>query len=85
MGNHGTQPTPYAHFATFPEALVKPCIKAGSKTEDIILDPFSGSGTVAKVARDLNRNAILIEINPAYVEIAKKGYGHTNNSYQKLR
>jgi DNA modification methylase len=138
-----TQPTPEAHFATFPEALVEPCIKAGTSErgccsvcgapwvrvvekerlrrdeldpsderyrpnrykgsyEDIngkgdagytsrttlgwqpsctcsadvipctVLDPFGGSGTVAKVARRLHRDAILIEINPAYVEIMKK-------------
>lgn len=134
-----TQPTPEAHFATFPEALVEPCIKAGTSergacpecgapwrrvvekgggttgaswhdhsndlkrgqvgpssstprdyyrrdigwqpsctcgTEEtvpcIVLDPFGGSGTVAKVARDLGRSSILIEINPEYVQIAKK-------------
>ena len=146
-----TQPTPEAHFATFPEALVEPCIKAGTSErgccsvcgapwvrvvekgasagfedyngkwseEDkqssgrrilgrvkaawaaggehdnpfpksitvgwqpsctcnaeivpsVVLDPFGGSGTVAKVARDLNRDAILIELNPAYVEIARR-------------
>jgi DNA modification methylase len=132
-----TQPTPEAHFATFPEALVEPCIKAGTsergccsvcgapwvrvvekeipeargnnhrdngylspskiprskndqnpivRTIDwqpsctcnaetvpcVVLDPFGGSGTVAKVARDLNRDAVLIEINPAYVEIARR-------------
>lgn len=139
-----TQPTPEAHFATFPEALVEPCIKAGTSergccsvcgapwvrvvevikdapsvswsthkndlsrgnvldkgykvselfrrgkyerntvnwqppctcsTEIIpctVLDPFGGSGTVAKVARDLKRDAIIIELNPAYVEIARR-------------
>ena len=134
-----TQPTPEAHFATFPEALVEPCIKAGTsergccpecgaplmrmvekeyrsdpqyvKTDEdpilkgrnrnvmrmgdgvrvstvgwqptctcnagdpipcVVLDPFGGSGTVAKVARDLGRSSILIELNPAYVAIAKK-------------
>ena len=132
-----TQPMPDAHFATFPEALVEPCIKAGTsargccpscgapwlrvverlpvtgrnenktpssahaavkcsrageshvktvgwepscgcETQDgepvpcIVLDPFGGSGTVAKVARDLGRSSILIEINPEYVQIAKK-------------
>jgi len=134
-----TQPMPYAHFATFPEALVEPCIKAGTSARgacpecgapwrrvvekgggttgaswhdhsndlvrgqvappsatfrdyyrrDIgwqpsctcgtgetvpctVLDPFGGSGTVAKVARDLGRSSILIEINPEYVQIAKK-------------
>jgi len=134
-----TQPTPEAHFATFPEALVEPCIKAGTSergccpecgapwrrivesgggttgaswhdhSDDlgrgqiappsatfkdyyrrsvgwrptctcdiaetvpcVVLDPFGGSGTVAKVARDLGRSSILIELNPEYVEIAKK-------------
>jgi len=127
-----TQPTPEAHFATFPEALVEPCIKAGTSERGacpkcgapwrrsilsqssgsgdhravpgqnkpftiprgeylrstigweptctcggdpvpcIVLDPFGGSGTVAKVARDLGRSSILIEINPEYVQIAKK-------------
>lgn len=128
-----TQPFPEAHFATFPEALVEPCIKAGTsergccsecgapwvrvveKGETLnrtsengqgngqlnksgrfgdsqiiqkgwqpacscdadtvpctVLDPFGGSGTVAKVARDLKRDAILIEINPDYIKIANE-------------
>ncbi len=132
-----TQPMPDAHFATFPEALVEPCIKAGTSARGacpkcgapwrrivetspgglprkdteawnnggpltphkgyrgspivtqrgwqpsctcgceetvpcVVLDPFGGSGTVAKVARDLGRSSILIEINPEYVQIAKK-------------
>jgi DNA modification methylase len=67
-----TQPTPEAHFATFPEALVEPCIKAGSKIGDTILDPFGGSGTTAKVARRLKRDCILIELNPEYIKIMKK-------------
>jgi site-specific DNA-methyltransferase (adenine-specific) len=138
-----TQPTPEAHFATFPEALVEPCIKAGTSERgccsvcgspmirtvettfvqegatrnrgkikgDVgesqaksmtmgdggkvghnevkttgwqpscscnvdtvpcaVLDPFGGSGTTAKVARDLKRDCILIELNPAYVKIMK--------------
>ena len=130
-----TQPTPEAHFATFPEALVEPCIKAGTSERGacpecgapwrrvverlpvtgrnenktpaaahaavkcsrageshvktvgwepsctcgceetipcVVLDPFGGSGTVAKVARDLGRSSISCELNPEYVEIAKK-------------
>ena len=134
-----TQPMPEAHFATFPEALVEPCIKAGTSARGacpecgapwrrvvekgggttgaswhdhsndlvrgqvappsatfrdyyrrdigwqpsctcgceetipcVVLDPFGGTGTVAKVARDLGRSSILIEINPEYVQIAKK-------------
>jgi len=148
-----TQPFPDAHFATFPEALVEPCIKAGtsergccsecgapwsrviekakvetnydkprkratapgaevSKTSCIVtgdwhitttkgwrptctcnaetvpcvvLDPFGGSGTVAKVARDLNRNAILIEINPAYVEIARNRLRANEQLFENVR
>jgi len=135
-----TQPTPEAHFATFPEALVEPCIKAGTSERGccpmcgapwrrvverevtgiphynsksngrtdcqygecatttlratardtktvcwqpsctcgdnpvpcVVLDPFGGSGTVAKVARDLGRSSISCELNPEYVKIAKK-------------
>jgi len=128
-----TQPTPDAHFATFPEALVEPCIKAGtsergccskcgapmervsekgetlnrtsengqgngelnksgrfgdSQTKTtgwqptckcnadtvpcVVLDPFGGSGTTAKVARDLKRDCILIELNPKYIGIARE-------------
>ncbi len=63
-----TQPYPGAHFATMPEALVEPCVKAGSKTGDIVLDPFGGSGTVAQVANRLNRRAVLIDLNPEYIE-----------------
>jgi len=131
-----TQPTPEAHFATFPEALVEPCIKAGTsergccakcgapmervvekefygnwehyRTDDwdtnvhnkghatdkaykppkttgwqptckcnadtapcVVLDPFGGSGTTAKVSRRLKRSCILIELNPAYIKIAR--------------
>jgi DNA modification methylase len=66
-------PQPYrgAHFATFPEKLVEPCILAGSKADDLVLDPFLGSGTTAKVALRLGRLAIGIELNPEYVELAK--------------
>jgi len=128
-----TQSSSEAHFATFPEALVEPCIKAGTSERGccpkcgapwrrstssqssgsgdhravpgqnkpftiprgdylrsttgwqpsctcdvaetapcVVLDPFGGSGTVAKVARDLGRASVLIELNPEYVRIAKK-------------
>lgn len=66
-----TQPCKDAHFAVFPEKLVEPCILAGSKEGDIILDPFGGSGTTGYVANRLGRNAIIIEINPKYAEIAR--------------
>ena len=66
-----TQPFNGAHFAVFPEKLIEPCIMAGTKEKDVILDPFGGSGTTGVVANRLWRHAILIDINPEYVELAK--------------
>jgi len=67
-----TQPVPDAHFATFPEKLVEPCMLAGSRAGDTVLDPFAGSGTVGVVALRWGRQAILIEANPEYCAIARK-------------
>lgn len=58
-----------AHFATFPTELVKRCILAGSKPGDVILDPFMGSGTTARVALSLGRQFIGCELNPEYIAI----------------
>ncbi|MEO0218800.1 MAG: site-specific DNA-methyltransferase [candidate division WOR-3 bacterium] len=66
------QPFQEAHFATFPEELVKRCIEAGCPEGGVVLDPFAGSGTVGKVAYELGRSAILIELVPEYVNIIKK-------------
>lgn len=70
-------PHPYrgAHFATFPEALVEPCILAGSKPGDVILDPFLGSGTVGAVAQRLNRSWVGTELNRDYCELARNRTG----------
>lgn len=68
----GTQPFSEAHFATFPPALIEPCIKAGCPAGGTVLDPFGGAGTTGLVADRLQRNAILIELNPAYAEMARK-------------
>lgn len=67
-----TQGFPEAHFATFPPALIEPCILAGCPGGGIVLDPFGGAGTTGLVADRLGRDAILIELNPAYVEIARR-------------
>ena len=61
-----------AHFATFPENLIEPMIKAGCPQGGVCLDPFMGSGTTALVARNLSRKFIGIELNPKYIEIAEK-------------
>lgn len=65
-----TKPYSGAHFAVFPPELPERCIKAGSKAGDVVLDPFSGSGTTAWVARTLQRRAIGIDLNPDYLDLA---------------
>lgn len=62
-----TQAYPGAHFATFPEALVEPCILAGCPEGGVVLDPFAGTGTVGLVAQRLSRRAVLIDLNPDYL------------------
>jgi DNA modification methylase len=61
-----TRPYKGAHFATFPPSLIEPCILAGSRPGDIVLDPFGGSGTTGQVSLQHGRAAILCELNPAY-------------------
>jgi site-specific DNA-methyltransferase (cytosine-N4-specific) len=55
------------HFAVFPEELVTPCIRAGSRIGDTVLDPFMGSGTTGQVAARLGRHFIGCELNPAFL------------------
>jgi len=66
-----TKPYSEAHFATYPPELIEPCILAGSRPGDIVLDPFFGSGTTGQVAERLGRQWIGIELNPEYVKLAK--------------
>jgi DNA modification methylase len=67
-----TQPFSEAHFATYPPALIEPCILAGCPKGGTVIDPFGGAGTTGLVADRLQRDAILIELNPEYAEIARK-------------
>jgi DNA modification methylase len=67
-----TSPFPEAHFATFPPELIKPCILAGSRQGDAVLDPFMGAGTTALVAAHYGRRFIGCEINPEYARIARE-------------
>jgi len=66
--------SPYAaaHFATFPPALIEPCILAGCPAGGVVLDPFAGSGTTAQVANKFGRRAILIELNREYCDLILK-------------
>jgi DNA modification methylase len=67
-----TQPYAEAHFATFPKKLVEPCILAGTREGEIVLDPFAGSGTVGEVALEHGRSAILIELNEKYIPLIRR-------------
>jgi site-specific DNA-methyltransferase (cytosine-N4-specific) len=64
-----SKPFPGGHFAVFPESLVIPCILAGSRTGDTVLDPFMGSGTTAVAATRLQRQFIGCELNPSYLDL----------------
>lgn len=75
-----TRPFKGAHFATFPEALVEPCILAGCPEGGTVLDPFFGAGTTGVVSARHGRGCIGIELNPAYAAIARERLstaGHT--------
>lgn len=67
-----TEPFAEAHFATFPQKLVEPCVLAGSRTGDIVLDPFAGSGTVGLVARRHNRQYVGVELKQDYCTMAQR-------------
>ena len=62
-----TQPYKGAHYATFPTKLVEPCIKAGSRVGDIVLDPFCGTATVARVAISHGRRAVGFDLSGEYL------------------
>jgi len=67
-----TKPYKEAHFATYPPELIEPCILAGSAEGDIVLDPFSGSGTTGEMALKHGRNYIGLELNPEYATLSEK-------------
>ena len=66
------KPYKHAHFATFPPDLIEPCILAGSREGDIILDPFMGSGTTAMVAKEHNRHYVGCELHEEYGELIQQ-------------
>ena len=67
-----TRPYKGAHFATFPTALIEPCVLAGSRPGDIVLDPFMGSGTTAQVAIQHGRQYLGCELNQDYGDLQQE-------------
>lgn len=66
-----SQPFKEAHFATFPPALIEPCVLAGCPAGGKVIDPFGGAGTTDLVARRNSRDAIICELNPVYAAMAE--------------
>jgi len=66
------KPFPEAHFAVFPEELVKQCLDAGCSSTGMVLDPFAGAGTTGVVSLQNHRNWIGIELNPDYIKISRE-------------
>ncbi len=75
-----TKPYKGAHFATYPDTLILPCILAGSRVGGTVLDPFCGSGTTIQVAAEYGRHGIGIEINTEYEPLIKERVG----DYQRI-
>ena len=82
--NVQTKPYKDAHFAVYPPELVIPCIKAGSEKNDIILDPFMGSGTTAMVAKSLGRHYIGCELHEGYGKLIKNRIGELRGTLKEF-
>ena len=76
--NVNIKPCKEAHFATFPDTLIEPCVLAGCSEGGIILDPFMGAGTTGMVAKRNNRNYVGIELNSNYIQIAESIINNMN-------
>jgi len=80
-----TKPYSGAHFATFPEALIEPCILAGSREGDLVLDPFNGAATTGVVCKRLKRDYLGIELNPEFIELSNERLEHVEQEmYMEL-
>jgi len=66
------KPFPGAHFATYPQELILPCVLAGSRVGDTVLDPFSGSGTTGMVATQEGRKYVGIDLSSDYLDLSLK-------------
>jgi DNA modification methylase len=74
-----TKPYKGAHFATFPMDLIEPCVLAGSRPGDIVLDPFMGSGTTAQVALKHGRQYLGCELNSEYEKLQQERIAKVNS------
>lgn len=79
-----TRPFKGAHFAVFPPKLIEPCIMAGSRPGDIVIDPFGGAGTTTLQAMTHDRDSIYIDLNPEYLNIALERLGFGENQPRLL-
>jgi len=79
-----TRPYKGAHFATFPPALIEPCILAGSRPGDVVLDPFMGSGTTAQVALQHDRKYLGCELNPEYGPLQQERISSVQTLFNKV-
>jgi site-specific DNA-methyltransferase (adenine-specific) len=73
-----------AHFASFPEEIVRRCVEAGCKPGGVVLDPFMGSGTTAVVARHLGFRSMGIELNPIYCELIARRTGQLSFTTEEV-
>ena len=73
-----------AHYATFPERLVEPCILAGCPEGGTVLDPFAGSGTTGVVAKRLRRHFVGVEINQEYWQMATDRINATTVQFDQI-
>jgi DNA modification methylase len=79
-----TEPLSEAHFATFPTQLIEPCILAGSRTGDFVIDPFLGSGTTGLVSALNGRSFIGIELKAEYIEIAWRRLAEYGITFKRI-
>jgi len=79
-----TRPYKGAHFATFPPALIEPCILSGSRPGDVVLDPFMGSGTTAQVALQHDRKYLGCELNPEYGPLQQERISSAQTLFNKV-
>lgn len=73
-----------AHFATFPEKLIEPCILAGCPEGGVVLDPFSGAGTTGVVCAKHNRQYIGIELNEEYAKMSERRIGEATQTWNRM-